>query len=552
MTRAVIYARYSSDNQREASIEDQMRLCRERAEKEGWSLVKTYTDHAVSGASLLLRPGIQQLVAGAGTDRFDVILATSLDRLSRDQEDIAGIYKRMAFAGVKIVTLSEGEISELHIGLKGTMGALYLKDLADNTRRGQRGRVEEGKLAGGLCYGYDVVKRFNDKGGPVTGERTINEAEALIVRRIYTEHAGGKSPQTIAIELNKEGIPGPNGKAWGPSTIYGNWRRGTGILNNELYIGRIVWNRLRYIKDPDTGKRVSRLNPKEEWVVKEVPELRIVDQELWDRVKARQTRVNTDPKTKTKIGVWDRRRPRHLFSGLAKCGACGGGYTVLYRDRLGCLAARVKGICDNHLKIDRERLEGIVLDGLRAHLRKRESFETFCEEYTRELNRHRMEVSATLSAQTAELERVERELAKLVQALKDGVPAAAVKDEMIALESRKADLKARLEDARVPPPLVHPRMADLYEAKIGALYETLNRQDDRAKAVEIVRSLVDSITMTPKDGGLEIHLTGDLAGILRLASEDRQTKKPPFGGGFEDAHIKLVAGAGFEPATFRL
>ena len=77
----------------------------------------------------------------------------------------------------------------------------------------------------------------------------------------------------------------------GPSTIYGNWRRGTGVLNNELYIGRLVWNRLRYLKGPDSGKRASRLSPESEWIVKDVPELRIVDDGLWKQVKARQQAV---------------------------------------------------------------------------------------------------------------------------------------------------------------------------------------------------------------------------------------------------------------------
>ena len=86
----------------------------------------------------------------------DMMLAEALDRISRDQEDIAGIYKRMRYADVKMFTLSEGEISELHVGLKGTMNALFLKDLADKTRRGQRGRVEAGKSGGGNAYGYDV------------------------------------------------------------------------------------------------------------------------------------------------------------------------------------------------------------------------------------------------------------------------------------------------------------------------------------------------------------------------------------------------------------
>ena len=97
-----------------------------------------------------------------------------------------------------------------------------------------------------------------------------------MVERIFREFIAGVSPKQIAKNLNREGVPGPFGGAWSPSTIYGNAKRGTGILNNELYVGRLVWNRLRYVKNPDTGKRVSRLNPTSEWMSREVPELRIV------------------------------------------------------------------------------------------------------------------------------------------------------------------------------------------------------------------------------------------------------------------------------------
>jgi site-specific DNA recombinase len=86
------------------------------------------------------------------------------------------LFKHLRFAGVQIVTLAEGEISELHVGLKGTMNALFLKDLAAKTHRGLRGRVEKGKAGGGLCYGYKVVKRTDSEGEPVRGERKINEA----------------------------------------------------------------------------------------------------------------------------------------------------------------------------------------------------------------------------------------------------------------------------------------------------------------------------------------------------------------------------------------
>ncbi len=101
--RAAIYARYSSDLQRDASIEDQIRVCRERLDREGWALCATYTDHAKSGASAL-RPGYQKLLEDARSGEFEVLIAEALDRLSRDQEDIAGLYKHLSFAGVKLLT----------------------------------------------------------------------------------------------------------------------------------------------------------------------------------------------------------------------------------------------------------------------------------------------------------------------------------------------------------------------------------------------------------------------------------------------------------------
>jgi site-specific DNA recombinase len=278
MNKAVIYARYSSDMQSQASIEDQIRLAELRSQKEGWQILNRYTDHAMSGASMM-RPGIQMLMQDAVAGKFDIVVAEALDRLSRDQEDIAAIYKRLQFAGVKLITLSEGEVNNLHIGLKGTMNALFLKDLADKTRRGMGGRVEKGKSGGGLCYGYDVLRQFDAYGEPIRGERQINPKEAEVVQRIFQDYLDGKSPRNIAHALNREGVRGPEGGQWGPSTIFGNRERGTGILNNELYIGCLVWNRLRYIKNPETGKRVSRLNPESEWIRKAVPDLQIIDQE---------------------------------------------------------------------------------------------------------------------------------------------------------------------------------------------------------------------------------------------------------------------------------
>ncbi len=207
MTCAALYARYSDDKQSEASIEDQFRLCREHAARERWQIVGSYEDAAISGASTILRPGIQRLMRDAQHGEFNILLAEALDRISRDQADVATLFKHLKLAGVTIVTLAEGEISELHVGLKGTMNALFLKDLAMKTHRGLRGRVEKGKAGGGLCYGYRVVKKFDGNGEPIRGDRKIIPEEAEIVRRIFGEFASGKSPKAIAVDLNPMACP---------------------------------------------------------------------------------------------------------------------------------------------------------------------------------------------------------------------------------------------------------------------------------------------------------------------------------------------------------
>jgi DNA invertase Pin-like site-specific DNA recombinase len=229
--RVALYARYSSDQQRAASIDDQLRVCREYADRHGWEVVAEYPDRAVSGASLM-RVGIQSLMRDAAEKVFDGVLAHALDRFSRDQADVAHLAKWFKFYGVKFVTVSEGEITALHIGLKGTMNAVALDDLADKTRLGLRGRVEAGRSGGRICFGYRAVPALE---GEPRGVREIVPEEAAVVQRIFRAIVAGVSPKAISKILNAERVRGPRGGAWSPSTIHGNPRRGTGILNNELY-----------------------------------------------------------------------------------------------------------------------------------------------------------------------------------------------------------------------------------------------------------------------------------------------------------------------------
>ena len=158
--RCALYARYSSDRQRAASIEDEFRICREHAERDDWRVEDTYRDAAISGASVILRPGVQVLLEGARRGLLEVVAAEALDRVSRNQADVAILYKHLCFADVKLVTLAEGKINELHVGLKGTMNTLFLKDLAAKTHRGIRGRVEAGKAGGGRSYVRGMSNRL--------------------------------------------------------------------------------------------------------------------------------------------------------------------------------------------------------------------------------------------------------------------------------------------------------------------------------------------------------------------------------------------------------
>ena len=546
--RAVVYARYSTDLQRDASIEDQVRLCRGRIEQEGWAYLHAYTDRAVSGASAL-RAAYQQLLEDARREQFDIVVAEALDRLSRDQEDVAGLFKRLRFADIRLFTLAEGEITELHVGLRGTMNALFLKDLAQKTRRGLEGRVRQGRAGGGLCFGYDVIREHDVRGEPIHGGRKINEAEAAVVRRIFTAFASGQSPRAIALSLNAERIAGPHGETWGPSTIYGNWRRGTGILNNELYIGRLVWNRQRYVKGPATGKRQARPNPPDEWITREVPDLRIVDDRLWNEVKARERHVR-HALMHDNVGVRAERarRPVYLLSNLLKCGVCGGGFSKVSQHHYGCSNARNRGTCDNLLTVRRDVLEASVLSGLKTHLMTPELAKEFAAEYHRELNRLNAARDEDYVRRKEELDRVERQIRAIIDAIKDGLRTPGMKEELFALEGRKQKLVAEVEHAQPPSPRLHPKLADLYRQRVERPHEELNRLELRAEAAEALRALIDEVRLIPERGELAIELHGDLAGILALSAD----RKKPIAARCDGLQATLVAGVGFEPTTFRL
>jgi site-specific DNA recombinase len=550
--RVALYARYSSDNQRDASIDDQLRQCRERAAREGWTVVESYSDRAISGASLI-RSGIQSLLADAQAGRFDIVLSEALDRISRDQEDVAGVFKRLRFAGVTIFTLSEGEINELHVGLKGTMNALFLKDLAIKTHRGIRGRIEAGKIGGGNAYGYRVVKTLDARGEPIRGERAIIEEQAEIVRRIFREYVAGKGPQRIAADLNRDGIPSPTGKRWNDTTIRGNRIISSGILNCELYVGVIRWNRQRKLKNPDTGHFAYRLNPESEWIRSEAPELRIVPQELWDAAKAQQDELTARYKNRVEASREGTKRslarngalnathrPRTLLSGLLFCGCCGGSYARRGQDRYACTNHVLGNGCDNARTIAREALEARVLTGLRERMMTPDMAAEAMRAYTQETNRLNRERRNTADATRRELAETAKAIAEIVRVIEQGGWHRALSDRLTELEARQDSLSARMADAPHDVPDMHPGIAETYRRRIERLTAALDHPDDAAEAAEAIREIIDRIVITPGPtrGDLSVTLQGELGTILDWID---RTGKPGYKPAPDAASTRLSA-----------
>jgi hypothetical protein len=293
--------------------------------------------------------------------------------------------------------------------------------------------VEQGLSGGGNSYGYRVVRRLLADGTAATGEREIEPAEADVVARIFSEYVKGRSARKIAAGLNQDGIPSPRGGDWNASTIHGSRQRRNGILNNELYVGRLVWNRQRFVKDPDTGKRQSRLNPAKEWVVTEVPELQIIDPEIWEKAQELKSRYASHAGNK-------RQTKKRLLTGLIKCGCCGGNMTIARKDRYYCAARREKGTCDAAFGIATADVEIRVLAGLRDILVGNDNLvDEFTRELKAELQRLKKERQSGQPNLTKELADVERGIGRLISFITsgDGAPGS-VREELKKLEDRKA------------------------------------------------------------------------------------------------------------------
>lgn len=546
MFRVAIYARFSDERQNPTSAQDQIALCEEHANRQDWKVINRLTDEAISG-TVRSRPGYQALRTLIQSEAIDIVMAEALDRISRDQEETANLSKLCAFHNVKMFTLSEGDITELHVGMSSTINAIYLKQLAEKTHRGLEARVKSGKSAGGRSYGYRIPVM---NGVKATGDLEIVEEEAATVRQIFTDYANGLGPKKIAARLNMEGIPSPSGKLWKANTLLGNRQRGTGILNNEIYIGKRIWNRLRYVKSVDGNRRVSRLNPPEEWQTEAAPQLQIVSDELWAKVKARQGQID---QTRSARDTGDRhhlsgahaaRRPAYLLSGLLHCGKCGGRMNIggSRPKRYYCANAREKGpaACEGMPGIAQTKLEEMVLGGIRDELMQPEAVAAFIEAYERKQRELYSQKQIAERRTEKALKSTERQIGNIVAAIREGIFTASTKSELEALEEKKSALTQELAGQREPIPVIPKNIAKIYKGKVKNLVSTLNDPSTRSQAIDTVRTLLDRIVIHhagDKDTH-EIELVGELAALLALGTNENAAAYKA------TAHsLKLVAGA---------
>jgi hypothetical protein len=351
--------------------------------------------------------------------------------------------------------------------------------------------------------------------GHPRGGREIHPEQAAIVQRIFRAFVAGVSPKAIGRTLNTEGIAGPMGVAWSPSTIHGHAGRGTGILNNELYIGRLVWNRQHYVKDPDTGKRLARAKPADTWIMVDVPHLRIVEDALWQAAKTRQE----SSRYTMNAGIVRARRPKFLFSGLTRCDSCRGGYNLSSRSTLRCFNASIRGTCSNTRTITKQELERRVLRAMKERLFEAGAFDEFCRAFTEEMNRLRREHRTKLTAAPREIANINRRSKEILELLLQGFRDEAWKQELRTLEQRRTELQVALANLEIEPalPALHPQMAEVFRQKTMQLAAALEDEDEeqRESARQALRGFIDHIVIPPGNGLLQV--IGNLGEMLKAA-----------------------------------
>jgi DNA invertase Pin-like site-specific DNA recombinase len=478
-TTAASYSRYSTDLQQAASIADQQRKCRDHAAKLRLTVPPglEFSDEAVSGTKLA-RDGLDRLLAAARAGRFGVLVVENLSRLARESVITLPLLKELVeLRGVRVVSVDEGIDTErpgweLPAVVFSLSHERFVKDLSRYVLRGQEGVVLAGHSVGDYCFGYRSVPVPGSEAGrrgrdPKPRMRyVIDPEQADWVRRIFRWFAEEKrSVNWIARELTRLGAPKDHRAtttAWYPQYV----RR---VLGNPKYVGRWPWGLRRNRRDPFTGKvRQDERDPAEcaRWV-RDLPELRIIDEGLWDATQRRLEEVGAPHQGRRRDGRLTGRAagevnhsPRHLLAGLLACSRCGSTFQVCGNNgkNLGCRGYRT-GACVCRTQVPRARAERLIVRAISERVladpRWRDAVLVVMRAEHRAVDE---QLPGRLAEARKRLAEVRAKAGRLLDALEDGSAPPDVKGrleqrlaEQHALEREVAGLE-RAESARPPEP----------------------------------------------------------------------------------------------------
>ncbi len=597
MMRAVTYGRYSTDKQDKVTLDAQRSQCDAYAAAKGMEIVARFEDEATSGTDFRTRMGMMGLIERIRQRDIHAIVCTSPDRLSRDPEHSERMLKIFRFENIVVhYTQHNGPMKDMEVRMRAMFSAEQIADIQVKTREGQREHFKQGKAVAGISYGYRMKIEHDAKGDRVRGLREIHPDEAKIVRRIFTEYVNDRSPIQIADGLNDDGVVSPTGGKWQDTTIRGHPKRGTGILNNELYIGRRVWNRQRYQKNPETEKRNARLNDESMYETDEVPELRIIDQGLWERARRKQAQLSHRLKAGAKNHLTGTQRARYQFSGLIDCGVCGGPFRIIGKDRYGCARHAKHQGCENTRTISRHDLETRVNGAIPDVVLALTALKDLQESTATRHRAQRQDAGRERKASASELGALEKQITNLVGAIASGLISDSVTDALKTAEAKKKELLEKLvapepkQDNAVPN--VNLSIVRTAAEAIAAMLPDMSVDAPVVMQYrQLVGHLIEKIAVHPegrRGTALEVH--GRLASLLATikAWEDEEKRLRSMwlqkfqaerkAGALVKTEEKLnffkamnreiekrkhsfehflyqtpvVAGAGFEPATFRL
>jgi site-specific DNA recombinase len=472
---AVIYARYSSDLQKDTSIDDQIDHCRRIAERLGYPVIDVFADRAVSGASMEDRDELLRLMKAAARGTFQIVITESLSRLSRDMEDTAAIYKRLKFNEVVIVDTS-GVVEDVHVGVGGIVNSQFIKNLAISVKRGRIGRVRKGLVPGKAAFGYRCVP---DK----ANEKEIDAKQAQTVIRIAEEYAAGVSTRTICERLMTEGVMGPSGPRWNHQKLISGGAFG-GMLGNKLYIGKLVYGATYQIKKPGSNRRINRKS-KEAPIEVDVPHLRIIPQDLWDRVQAmrlarRRGKTGEAPRL-YRSGGKDR-----VLVGILRCSECNGRMMVGQSNadgspRVVCSFGARRIECKHTKSYCLKRLESIVFDGIKHKLTNRKALIEMTRAYHDRYVERQKSIRDDRDVVQQQLNRVTVQMDRIVTAigLSDD-PVEALVERLNKLKVEQAGLKERVRLIEAEGNIVslHPVAIDSFAASMEALHKGLTSDAD--------------------------------------------------------------------------